>query len=410
MTDYYQIESRCRLCQTEFDTNTAVIASYEMLPIAGAYIDPDLAGEAANDPAAPLTMLQCSDCALVQLEQSLLPVFYKNYSFFGGIGQTYKTYLQGLAQDVSDAISDKACVLEIGCGDGTFLELLQQQGHQVFGFEPAEHPAGRAQKKGLPVSSRYFSDSAFIESGYPDANCIVIRHVLEHIDNFESLFAGINQAATEDTLLIIEVPDLAETVNGGMYGNIYHPHACYFDQETMKALLHQYGWVCGESWIVPIFGGSLFVAATRRSAPVFRPGSALHHSQALSGQEVLDFGEKWQQYAFNIAAFIRDLTSEDATVSGYGAAERTCSIIGAAGLNTSDVNCLYDKNPNLAGKCIPRTRIPIHHPDEIATQPPDYMVIFAQSNEAEIIEQLQSYRQAGGKCISLQPDGPVILG
>jgi SAM-dependent methyltransferase len=397
------------LCHAAFDGNTEKIASYESLPIAGAYVDPEPAGGCGNDPVAPLTMLQCATCGLVQLEQSLLSAYYRNYSFIGGIGQAYRDYLQSLADDISAVVQANASILEVGCGDGTFLEMLQQHGHRVFGFEPAEQPAGQARTKGLTVSSQYFSDSSFLDSEYPVPNCIVVRQVLEHIDNFETIFGGINQAASEHTLLIVEVPDLAETVNTGMFGNIYHPHACYFDQMTLKALLQKYGWISGDPWVVPVFGGSLFIAATRKSSPAVRPSSAISNAGIVSSQDVKDFGSRWHHTASGIADFIRKLAAEHIRVAGYGAAERTCSIIGTAGLTAREITCLYDKNPNLVGKHLPALRIPIRHAEEIDTDMPDYMVIFAQSHESEIVNQLRSFRRQGGKCVGLRSNAPIIL-
>ena len=138
---YYKTESRCRLCHADFAGNTELLVSYDRLPIAGAYVDPEAARGFEDDPVAPLTMLQCSACGLVQLEQSLLPAYYENYSFIGGIGQAYRDYLQSLADDISAVLTAKARILEIGSGDGTFLAMLKRHEHSVFGFEPAEQPA-----------------------------------------------------------------------------------------------------------------------------------------------------------------------------------------------------------------------------------------------------------------------------
>ena len=109
------------------------------------------------------------------------------------------------------------------------------------------------------------------------------------------------------------------------------------------------------------------------------------------------------------ADFIRNLASENINVAGYGAAERTCSIIGTAGLTNREITCLYDKNQNLVGKSLPALRIPIRHADSIDDDMPDYMVIFAQSHEPEILGQLTSFRKRGGKCVSLRSGTPIIV-
>jgi hypothetical protein len=58
---------------------------------------------------------------------------------------------------------------------------------------------------------------------------------------------------------------------------------------------------------------------------------------------------------------------------------------------------------------LPGTRIPILHPDAISELNPEYLVVFAQSFEDEIIHQQSAYRDAGGRFISLKSGIPRVL-
>lgn len=71
-------------------------------------------------------------------------------------------------------------ILEIGCGEGIFLNELKLQGFKnTSGIEPSRTAAIRAQKRGLNVTNSYFSPEAF-KSKY---NLVIMSHVFEHIQD-----------------------------------------------------------------------------------------------------------------------------------------------------------------------------------------------------------------------------------
>lgn len=72
-----------------------------------------------------------------------------------------------------------ARVLEIGGGEGIFLEMLEFAGYEVELVEPSFSAAGRASQRGLTVFNDYFHNLKF-EKKY---SLICLSHVLEHIDD-----------------------------------------------------------------------------------------------------------------------------------------------------------------------------------------------------------------------------------
>lgn len=83
--------------------------------------------------------------------------------------------------------------------------------------------------------------------------------------------------------------------------------------------------------------------------------------------------------------------------------------MGVAKLNKSHIFAVFDKNPNLIGKALPNSRVPILDPKWIEEQAPEYLAIFAQSFEDEIIREQSAFRKSGGRFISLRSEHPTIL-
>lgn len=70
-------------------------------------------------------------------------------------------------------------VLEIGGGEGIFLDLLRESGYETQLIEPSKTASKRAEKRGLNVHHGYFQEVK-LEKKF-DVLCL--GHVLEHIDN-----------------------------------------------------------------------------------------------------------------------------------------------------------------------------------------------------------------------------------
>jgi SAM-dependent methyltransferase len=401
----------CRSCFAQLSDE---IVAFESMPVAGAYVSPQ---DPLPDPASSLTVLRCSECGLLQLREVLAPSFYSQYSFMSGVAGGYSDYLKQLASGISECYGQGTRVLEVGCSDGTLLKLLNERGFFVTGFEPANAPAAAALNKGLTVVNDFLHADSAVRSGFEPADVIVIRHVLEHIDDFLPIFEGIDRLATPDATLLIEVPDLSSTIERSMYSNVYHIHSCYFDVETLSALLERHGWKPTGAITVNTFGGSLLLWAQRKDAKAAARSLprltfdelACKAANGATRAELRKFGSDWKLAAQAVRDFFDRLRDGKARVAGYGAAERTTSLMGAAALDASHISVVYDRNPNLVGRALPGSRIPIRYPDEMPELHPEYLVIFAQSFESEIVAQQHAFRSAGGKFISIRSGRPEVL-
>ena len=394
---------QCRLCGQ--DTGPALIG-FDALPVAGCYVRQD----AEADPCRPLSVHKCPRCGLVQLGQGLEEGFYDDYRFVGDVSSGYKAHIEGVASWLGAIMPARAVVIEIGASNGALLKACASRGLQVAGFEPAHGPSSLARAQGLDVVTALLTpDTAIPFMGEADA--IVIRHVLEHIEDLSTFMAGATVLAHPGTRLVIEVPDLPSTIEAGLHSNFYHPHISYFDRDSMAALLARHGWRVDRTSIVDIFGGSLLLTASRIEAPPWdvrsQPGEPCSE---LPLEAFERFIAQWAQRAASLRGFLEAQRAEGLVVDGYGAAERTVAAMGVAGLTRDHVRRLYDRNPLLEGWCVPGGRMPICAPEALmAPDSPDLLVIFALSHEREIMAERVAFLEGGGRFVSLRGDTPRII-
>ncbi|MBP1152812.1 class I SAM-dependent methyltransferase [Methylocaldum sp. RMAD-M] len=71
-----------------------------------------------------------------------------------------------------------ARLLDVGCGNGTFLRLASRMGWEVHGLEPDPSAAAAARSAGLQVQEGHLPDT-HLPSDYFDA--VILSHVIEHL-------------------------------------------------------------------------------------------------------------------------------------------------------------------------------------------------------------------------------------
>ena len=76
-------------------------------------------------------------------------------------------------------VAKNSTILEIGGGEGIFLEMVQKSGYNVELIEPSRSASERAMKRGLHVRNNYFQNISF-ERTY---DLVCLGHVLEHMEN-----------------------------------------------------------------------------------------------------------------------------------------------------------------------------------------------------------------------------------
>ena len=122
----------------------------------------------------------------------------------GGRERMYRLELDTLER-VTRTIGLRAGrVLDIGCGDGAFLALLQERGWEPFGVEVRDEVKAAAASRGVVFNGYDYDDEFF--------GLIVMRGVVHHIENIEEVLSTAYRLLAVDGLLaVLSTPD-AESV------------------------------------------------------------------------------------------------------------------------------------------------------------------------------------------------------
>ncbi|MDQ3098173.1 MAG: class I SAM-dependent methyltransferase [bacterium] len=135
-------------------------------------------------------------------------------------------------------------VLDIGCGNGEFLESLQKDGYTVYGLDPYPVAVQNTKKKigDNKVFSGYISELKNINESF---DAITMWHVLEHVQHPLQDLKKINEKLNAEGKIIIEVPNadsLAFRIFGQDYNyNMIPEHIQYYNPKSITKLCNKAG-------------------------------------------------------------------------------------------------------------------------------------------------------------------------
>lgn len=135
-------------------------------------------------------------------------------------------------------------ILDVGCGSGDTLILLQKLGWQAYGLDIDKNAIQAAQRRGIQ-NVKYGTYKTIVQ--YPDCYFDVIRlyHVIEHLDDPSSCLRLIKRKLKGDGELIIGTPN-RESLTAWLFDSYWYNldtprHLFLFSPKTLSRLLQKTG-------------------------------------------------------------------------------------------------------------------------------------------------------------------------
>ena len=128
---------------------------YQNMPKGAQYL-PDK-NRLKDDNGVNLEVWQCSGCGLVQLSNEPVP-YYKEVIRAAAISPAMSKFREKQFRDFvyKYSLSNKK-VLEIGCGRGEYLSIMQQAGVEAYGLEESKDSVDQCVNSGLNVLQGFVS-------------------------------------------------------------------------------------------------------------------------------------------------------------------------------------------------------------------------------------------------------------
>jgi hypothetical protein len=364
----------------------------------------------------PLEVCFCETCHHVQLSELVPPdIMFKNYLYVSSTSETLRKHFSELAADVMTKISKDShpLVVDIGSNDGTLLKEFKKMNARILGVEPATNIAKISEKEGIETVNDFFNEDVAkkIVKKRGKAKAVTGTNVFAHQPSYSSFLKGIVSLLDDEGIFVIEVPYLANLVQGLEFDTIYHEHVSYFAVSPLNVLYRMFGLEIFDVKKRNIHGGSIRVFARKGNGAYSSHDKWVRMEKELgldSLSTFQEFAKKVIQTKVDLVSMLKKLKLEGKRIAGYGAAAKGNTLLSYCNIGTNLLDYIADKNPLKQGLYTPGTHIPVVSPGKIRDTKPDYLLILAWNFADEIIYQQKKFQELGGKFIIPLPE-PVIL-
>jgi len=366
----------------------------------------------------PLDVYFCEECGLVQIGCVVPPdALFKEYIYFSATSDLVHKHAAYLAQSFKArfGLTSQSRVVEIASNDGTVLSYFQKVGVKVLGVEPAVNIAKVAVESGIETCNDFFNaeTAAHLLQAYGPADVILARHVFAHVPEIHSFVRGLKALIAPTGVVAIEAPYLIDFVEKTEFDTVYHEHYSYLSVRAMNHLFSSYGMELIDAERVAIHGGSIiyFIGHKGAHAVSARVADLVAAEKAKGLDEAAtyaDFAKRVAKLREDTLTLLRELKAQGKRLAAYGAPAKGNTFLNYCGISTDLVDYTVDKSPYKQNLYTPGMHLPVYHPDKLAEDMPDYVLLLAWNFAEEIMEQQKAYLAKGGRFVQAIPEVRIL--
>ncbi len=369
---------KCRACGNNFYKKSLLVLNN--MPRAAQHM-PDKKS-LGMDKGIDLELKQCASCGLVQLDCEPVP-YYRDViraTFVSGAMKTFRT-AQFKRFVKKNGIAGKK-ILEIGCGRGDYLSIMDKTGTRSYGLENNRKAVDYCRKNGLKAIRGFFNKESYrIKEGPFDG--FFIMSFLEHLPDLRTVMAGIRNNLKSEATGLIEVPNFDMILQKKLYTEIIVDHLFYFTQDTLKSFLSNNGFDVLECH--PVWHDYILSAVVKKK-------------NAVSLNDAAQYLKKLKK---EINTYINSFRDKGERVAIWGAGHQAFTVMSTCGLERK-IAYVIDSAPFKQGKYTPATHIPIVAPDTLDNNPVDSVIVMAGSYSSEVAEIIKKKYGSSIECVILQ--------
>lgn len=325
--------------------------------------------ELSHDKGIQLNLCQCMKCGLVQFD--CMPVdYYKDVIRSGG----YSTTMTELRRRQYSYLIDKYNLkgkkfLEVGCGQGEFLNVLTEFPVEAYGIENKKDLVELAREKGLNVKNRFMeNEDTKIECAPFDV--FLSFNFLEHQPNPNDMLKGIYNNLSDNGMGLITVPSFEYILENDGYYELIRDHIAYFTFDTITFLLEKNGFIVLEQEMINRDTLSLIVKKREKI-------------------DITKITRSYSDIIMQINEYVDYLRKDNKHVAIWGASHQGFTIASTANLNKK-IDFIIDSAPFKQGKYAPSSHIPIISPEDAKKKNIDSIIIIAPGYVKEIADTIKN--------------------
>jgi len=341
--------------------------------------------EAVNAKRADMQLGFCNSCGHVynyEFNPNLMD-YAQNYENSLHFSSRFQKYAEELAGDLVKRYDlYNKDIVEIGCGDGDFLELLCRIGdNRGLGFDPSHMPD--LDKTGGSKRITFIRDYYSEKYSHYKVDLICCRHVLEHIQQPGQFLKTVRSGVGDytDAIVFFEVPNALYTLKDLGIWDLIYEHCSYFSSASLRTVFEKAGFEVIRDR--EVFQGQFIIIEAKPAPAAGRTARNRAENPNDLRQYVAKFEEEFQKKLTQWTSELAKMEAGGRSAVVWGAGSK-----GAAFLNNlkvrHQIKYVVDINTRKQGKFVVGSGQEIVPPEFLKEYQPEVIIVMNPNYFSEI--------------------------
>lgn len=401
----YSTRTTCRLCSGSFK---------DVVSLGDIHLSTFLDTNENDPPKAPIDLVQCIDCGLVQLRHTVsAEAMYTDYWYQSGLNQSMVKALSDVVQRVKERknITEDSVLVDIGANDGTLLKNYEIG--TTVAFEPNKLIELARPHCNVAIHD-FFNAPAYRDTNLPKADVITAIAMFYDLEYPHEFVHDLQDVLADDGIIVIQMMDLLSMVKYNDFPNLCHEHLEYYSLRVFNSLMEQHNLRIFDLEYNGVNGGSLRAYICHKDDLSHPTTAAVWQARSDENTffRALDLGEffgaKVEEVKTKIVGYIHRANTEGRKVAVLGASTKGNTVLQYFNLTESDIIHAAEVNPDKYGRRTVGSNIPIIPQAESLALTPDYYLVLPWGFINFFVEKFDDYLRSGGKFIVPLPEPRII--
>ena len=374
-----------------------------------------------NEPlaSAPLEIMKCARCGLVQLHHNFEPsmLYGPTYGYRSDLNKSMVEHLRAKAAHLQKIRPLQAgdIMLDIGSNDGTSLGFYPADVTRA-GFDPSAEKFRKYYPPGVQLVVDFFNAKTFQQRfGSKKAKIISSIAMFYDLPSPPAFVEQVRDVLAPDGIWHLEQSYLPLMLKVNAYDTICHEHLEYYALKQIKWLTDKFGLKILDVQLNYINGGSFAVTVAHKDSAFPEATATIEkflreeRELGLDGGAVFEqFKQRVHKHREELPAKLLEIQRDGKLALGYGASTKGNVVLQFCNITPKLLPAILEVNADKFGCHTPGTKIPIISETEGHARNPDFLMVLPWHFKANVMQREAAYLKRGGKLLFPLPEIHIV--
>ena len=363
---------------------------------------------------APLSIVMCKDCGLVQLENkfNLKYLYGPDYGYRSGINESMVNHLKNVVKKLKKKVKLKKnqLVLDIASNDATLLKFYPKN-IITFGIDPLVKKYIKSYKSINFKVSNFFSKSLIRKKTKKKFKIITALSVFYDLEKPNKFLKEVQNILHEDGIFVLEFADLESILKNKMFDTICHEHLEYYSTRVLVDMCKNNKLKVTDIIENEINGASkqFYISHENSNFKINKKQvqniiKREKKNKINTKNTLIKFFSTINKIKKKLLKKLDNIKKQDKIIHGYGASTKGNVLLQYFGIGKKYIDYIAERNENKFNLYTPGTNIKIISENESRNKKPDYYLVLPWHFKNQILRRESIMRKKGVKFIFPLPN------